>query len=102
MLIGKVSHKPNLKRIRLIKEALHKALSLSDETTLSITELRCLEEGCAPIETVVTLLKPNAPTLQHKIHKSTEDLEIKDLMLICRALGFEIEATSFESFNKEI
>jgi hypothetical protein len=102
MLIGKGSRRPNLKRIRSIKEALQTALSLSNETTITVTELTCLEEGCAPIETVVALLKPNAPTLQHKIHKSTDAIEVDDLMKICRVWGFDVQAILFESFNKEI
>ena len=71
MLIGKGSRRPNREKIRNIKEALGRALSLPEETAVTVTELTCLEEGCAPIETVVALLQPNTPPKQHKFpHKS--------------------------------
>ena len=102
MLIGKGSRRPNLKRIRSIKEALQTALSLCDEATVTVTELTCLEEGCAPIETVVALLQPNAPPRQHKIHKSTDTVDADDLMQICNSWGFDVQSSAFETFNTEI
>ena len=65
MLIGKEARRPNREKIRNIKEALGTALSLPEETAVTVTELTCLEEGCVPIETVVALLQPNAPPRQH-------------------------------------
>ena len=57
MLIGTSPRYPNLERARRIKKALREALSLSDDMTVTVTELACLEEGCAPVETVIGLMR---------------------------------------------
>ena len=92
MLINTSPRSPNRERIRHIKEALHAALSLPDDTTVTVTELACLEEGCPPIETVVGLLRPDGPPLQHKLHKTTDDLDAEDLVQVCKAWGFDVQA----------
>lgn len=89
MLINTSPRRPNRERVRYIKEALRTALSLNDDTTIMVTELECLEEGCPPIETVVALLRPDAPTLQHKLHKPTDAVNDKDLVQVCSAWGFD-------------
>jgi hypothetical protein len=84
-----------------MKEALRAALSLPDDTTVTVTELACLEEGCAPIETVVALLRPDAPPLQHKLHKPTDAVEAEDLVQVCKAWGFEVKMSIFISLLQE-
>ena len=58
MLIGSVSEKPSLEVIRRIKRVLREALALSEDVTVTVTQLACLEEDCAPLETVIGLLRP--------------------------------------------
>ena len=65
------------------------ALSLSDDITVTVAELACLEEGCAPLETVIGLLRPDAPQLQYKLHKSVDAVDAEDLVQVCTAWGFE-------------
>lgn len=101
MLIGSSSKKPNLETVRRIKQVLREALGLSAETTLTITELACLEEDCAPVETVFGLLRPNAPALQHKVHKPTNGVDAKDLMDVCAAWGFRVPMAALTSLDKE-
>ncbi|MEN0061186.1 MAG: hypothetical protein AAGA48_03495 [Myxococcota bacterium] len=60
MLIGRPSKRPNLETIRRIKRTLREALELPEDATITVSELTCLEEGCAPVETVFGLLRPNA------------------------------------------
>ena len=91
MLINTSPRSPNRQRVRHIKEALRVALSLPDGTTVTVTELACLEEGCPPIETVVGLLRPDAPPLQHKLHKTTDTLDAEDLAQVCKAWGFDVQ-----------
>ncbi len=91
MLIGKETKRPNLERVRRIKKALREALSLSDDTTVTVTELACLEEDCAPVETVFGLLRPDAPQLQHKLHKSMDAVDAEDLVQVCTAWGFDVK-----------
>ena len=88
MLIGKSPRRPDLERVRRIKKALRETLSLSDDMTVTVTELACLEEGCAPVETVIGLLRPDAPQLQCKLHKPMAAVDAEDLAQVCAAWGF--------------
>ncbi len=91
MSLNTSPRRPSRERVRHIKEALRAALSLPDGTTVTVTELACLEEGCAPIETVVALLRPDAPPLQHKLHKPTDAVDAEDLVQVCKAWGFDVQ-----------
>ena len=101
MLINTSPRRPDRERVRQIKEALRKVLNLSEEATVTVTELACLEEGCAPIETVVALLRPEAPPLQHKLHKPTQAVDAEDLVQVCTAWGFDTHISVFQPFTKE-
>ena len=68
---------------------MRETLSLSDDVTVTVTELACLEEGCAPVETVIGLLRPDAPQLQCKLHKPMDAIDAKDLVQVCTAWGFD-------------
>ena len=91
MLITRSPRRPNLEQARRIKKALREALSLSDDTTVTVTELACLEEDCAPVETVIGLLRPNEPQLQHKLHKPMDAVDAEDLSRVCTAWGFDVK-----------
>ena len=90
MLIG-TRPRPNIEEVRRIKNTLREALSLSDEVMVTVAELACLEEGCAPVETVIGLLRPDAPQLQYKLHKSVDAVDAKDLVQVCTAWGFDVK-----------
>ena len=94
MLIGKTTKKPNLEMIRRIKRILRETLDLSDDATITLTELACLEEDCPPVETVFGLLQPDAPQLQHKIHKPVDAVDSDDLIQVCSAWGFDVDITA--------
>ena len=98
MLIGQRGRKPNLDKIRHIKQVLRDALDLPEDATITLTELACMEEDCPPVETVFGLLRSDAPQLQHKVHKTTEEVDADDLLEICKAWGFGPPADAFESF----
>ena len=36
-------------------------LDLSDDITVQVSQLRCRDAGCAPVETVLAVLRPGAP-----------------------------------------
>ena len=59
--------------------------------TVTVTELACLEEICAPVETAVDLLRPDAPQLQCELHKPTDAADAKDMVQVCTASGFDVE-----------
>ena len=91
MLIGTSPRRPNLERARRIKKALREALNLPGDVTVTVPELACLEEGCAPVETVIGLLRPDAPQLQCKLHKPMDVVDAKDLFQVCTAWGFDVK-----------
>ena len=101
MLIGSSSKRPDLKAVRRIKRALREALALPEDALVTVTQLACLEEDCAPLETVIGLLRAEAPQLQHKIHKPTENINAQDLHQACLVLGFSVELSSLERSFKE-
>ena len=101
MLIGRSAKKPSLERVRRLKQVLREALELPEDVTVTVSELACLEEDCAPVETVFGLLRPDAPQLQHKVHKPTDGVDAQDLVEVCTAWGFEPPIAAFESLNKE-
>lgn len=101
MLIGRASKKSDITTVRRIKQALREALRLPDEATITLSELACLEEGCAPIETVLGLLRPDAPQRQHKLHKRADQIDAQDLVKVCQSWGYQIEPTAFPETYKE-
>lgn len=68
--------------LQQVKTWVHDVLQIEDDTSLMVTELRCREAGCPPIETVIALLKPEHPTHQYKIHKSVADIGIADIIAL--------------------
>lgn len=96
MLIGRKSKKPNHEKVRHIKKILRDSLQLPDVAVVTITERTCLEEGCAPIETIVGLLRPKTQHLVHKPHKDIQHVNADDLIQICSAWGLDIQHTHLE------
>jgi len=97
MLIGAPSNRPSLQAVRRIKRSLHEALGLSDDDLITVTQLACFEEDCAPLETVIGLLRPSRPQLQHKVHKETDAVEAADLVEVCAAWGFSVQISSIKT-----
>ena len=97
MLIGGRSKKPSLDTVRRLKQSLRDALALDDDATVTVTELACLEEDCAPIETVFGLLRPNVEQLQHRVHKPTDRVDARDLVEVCEAWGFDVQLAAFDA-----
>ena len=101
MLIGTSRPRPDIEQIRRIKAALRQALDLSEDATITVTELACLEEDCAPVETVLGLLRPGEPQVQHKLHKPTSSIDADDLTRVCKAWGVEPRNLVFGPLTKE-
>ena len=101
MLISTSPRHPNLEQARRIKKALREALGLSDDMTVTVTELACLEEGCAPVETAIGVLRPDAPQLQCKLHKPMDAVDAGDLVQVCAAWGFDVEIPVLAPLLKE-
>ena len=80
---------------------MREALNLSDDMTVTVTELACLEEGCGPVETAIGVLRPDAPQLQCKLHKPMDTVDAADLVQVCAAWGFDVEIPAFAPPLKE-
>ena len=101
MLIGGTSERPSLEAVRAIKQALSNALELPEGSMVTVTQLACLEDDCAPLETVIGLLHPDAPQQQHKIHKATDTIDAEDLKQVCEAWGYPTADITLEPLTKE-
>jgi hypothetical protein len=65
-----------------IKAWTTEALGLTDDVAVMVTELRCTEPGCPPLETIVAVLGGDGPTRQYKIHKRLDDVTREDVRAI--------------------
>lgn len=65
-------------QIQQIKTWVRSHLHLSDEIPLSISQLRCTEPGCPPIETVISVM--TQPIQTYKIHQAAADLTEADII----------------------
>ncbi len=62
-----------------IKRWARVAFALGEDDLVMVTELRCTEPGCPPLETVIALLTAGDSTRQHKIHKPMADVSEEDV-----------------------
>jgi len=65
--------------VRALKEAARVAFDAGDDDAVMVSELRCTEEGCPPIETVVALLRAGRQPKQVKVHKPIVEVTVEDL-----------------------
>jgi hypothetical protein len=80
--------------LQQVKGWVHNTLYIEDDTSLMVTELRCSEAGCPPLETVIALLKPAHPTRQYKIHKPVADITMADIVALAQAQPQSAETRS--------
>ena len=52
---------------------------LPEDTSVLVTELRCTEPGCPPLETVIAILDTPGHPRQHKIHKGHREVTRDDV-----------------------
>ena len=63
-----------------IREWATELWTLPPATAITVTELRCSEPGCAPIETVVVIASGPGQTFQRKVHKPAGHVTREDLI----------------------
>jgi len=68
-----------LSRISQIKGWFRDAFSVSPNAHILVVELQCREEGCPPIETVITVLDDPCCAGKYKVHKTLKEVEWKDI-----------------------
>lgn len=80
-LFSRAGSKADPRKIEQLKTWTYELLELDWEIPVSVSQLRCTEPGCPPLETVVAVM--TNPAKQYKIHKSIDAIEYTD---ICTAI----------------
>jgi hypothetical protein len=63
-----------------IKGWAREAFDVKDDVTIMVTELRCTEPDCPPLETVIALMQADASKpIQHKLHKPLAEVSRDDV-----------------------
>lgn len=62
-----------------IREWARRRWRLPVDAGVTVTELRCSEPGCPPLETVIVVAPRPGETFQRKVHKPAADVTLEDL-----------------------
>lgn len=62
-----------------IKGWVSRAFGLEDGTPMTVAELRCMEPGCPPVETVIAILGASGAPRQYKVHKPMSEVTFEDV-----------------------
>ncbi|MEH2533492.1 hypothetical protein V1277_000124 [Bradyrhizobium sp. AZCC 1588] len=65
--------------VQELKLQTQKLLGLSNDVTISVSELTCREPGCPDVETVVAILREGERPIIARIHKSIPDVTLDEL-----------------------
>jgi hypothetical protein len=84
---------PDREAMRRVKDWAAQCLLLGEEDNVMVTELRCHEPGCPPLETVIAVLRRGQPTVQAKVHRAAASLTLADVQAACAALSIHSTQT---------
>jgi hypothetical protein len=70
---------PNTAKIAKIREWVAATLGTAYDVVIMVSELRCSEPGCPPLETVIAVLDGPGQRRQFKIHRSIDELSEADI-----------------------
>jgi hypothetical protein len=62
-----------------IREWARRLWRLPVDAGVTVTELRCSEPGCPPLETVIVVAPRPGETFQRKVHKPAAEVTLADL-----------------------
>jgi len=65
-----------------IKEWVQDIFALSEDTVVMVTELRCAEDDCPDVETVIAILVGPGNTCRHKLLKPADQVAREDVIAI--------------------
>lgn len=68
--------------IARIKDWVAASFALTEDVTVMVTELRCTEEGCPPIETVIAILDTPGSPRQYKVYKPLAEVSAADISAV--------------------
>ncbi|MGL4325673.1 MAG: hypothetical protein ACRCTD_16690 [Beijerinckiaceae bacterium] len=61
-------------RVAALKQTVRDALTLAEETAVSINEIACADPACPVLETIVLVMEPGKKTRAYKVHGALDDL----------------------------
>ena len=73
-------------RVAEIKQWVAEVFRLRPETSVLVTELRCTEPGCPPVETVVTILDTPGQPRHHKLPTALAEVTFADVRRLASAV----------------
>jgi hypothetical protein len=79
-LFPQATPKADPEKIREIKAWVYEILEIDEEIPISISQLRCTEPDCPPVETVIAVM--TSPAKQYKIHQPVDALKYRDVSAI--------------------
>ena len=77
--------KTDPKRIAEVKEWVAEVFRLRGDVCVMVTELRCTEPGCPPLETVIAILDQPGHPRQFKIHKAIAEVTFADVLQVAKS-----------------
>ena len=79
--------KADSKQLVEIKEWAAEVFHLGADVSVMVTEVRCTEVGCPPLETVIAILDVPGKPRQFKIHKAVADVTFADVLKAAQSDG---------------
>ena len=73
-----LSTKPKGGHTKRVKDMVRKAWSIPENVIIMVSELRCHEEGCPDVETVIALMHEGAEPEKVKIYKPMTELNLEE------------------------
>jgi len=74
LTLGMGGARPDPADAARVRAWVERALGHPEDLTVSITQLRCREAGCPPIETCISLLYRHLPGVAVTIHRAVAEL----------------------------
>jgi hypothetical protein len=76
--------KTDPKRVAEVKQWVAEVFRLGPDVSVMVTELRCTEPGCPPLETVIAVLDQPGKPRQFKIHKAIAEVTFADVLQVAK------------------
>ena len=74
--------KTNPEIIRNLKIVFTEKFYISEDSTISVAELRCHKPNCPPVETVFNVRTSDGSIKDWRISKSASEIQIKDIEIL--------------------
>ena len=75
--------RPNGKKVREIKDLVINYFGFPETTVLTVAELRCHDDSCPPVETVITARHSDSSTQDWRLTKPIDEIAKKDIESLC-------------------